>query len=76
MFTNRLVKANNPKSRGISRDRAQGMSAAVSLRKSGNYVVSVDGVGNGTAVSGYDDYGSIGAYQLKVKGCKNAFAGR
>ena len=76
LFTNRLVKANNPKSRGISRDRAQGMSAAVSLRKSGNYVVSVDGVGNGTAVSGYDDYGSIGAYQLKVKGCKNAFAGR
>ena len=36
---------------------------------SGQYYVRIDGVGRGTATTGYTDYGSIGAYTLNVSGC-------
>lgn len=60
-----LVDSDNPASARVSDFVASGMSASIDTTvEAGSYVVSVDGVGNGSAVSGYDDYASIGAYTL------------
>ena len=40
--------------------------------RTGAYFLRVDGIGNGTATSGYDDYGSLGAYTLSTTGCGGA----
>ncbi|MEP9364036.1 fibronectin type III domain-containing protein [Nocardioides sp. CN2-186] len=60
-----LVASDNPTSTRVSDFVASGMSASISTEVDpGDYVVSVDGVGNGTPANGYDDYASIGAYTL------------
>ncbi len=60
-----LVDSADPASARVSDFVASGMSASIDTTvSSGSYVVSVDGVGNGDAVTGYDDYASIGAYTL------------
>lgn len=65
-----LVTSANPVSARVSDAVASGMSASIATTlPAGVYVVSVDGVGNGTPVTGYDDYASIGAYTLAVSGC-------
>lgn len=52
---------------------ASGMSASITQSlASGTYYVSIDGVGNGDAMTGYDDYGSLGAYTLAATGCNGA----
>ncbi len=52
-----------------------GTDAAVTVpAPAGTYYVRVDGVGSGTATTGYSDYGSIGTYRLEVSGCDAATA--
>ena len=54
-------------------DPASGMNASLSRTlTSGTYYASVDGVGNGSWDTGYDDYGSLGAYTLAATGCDGA----
>ena len=45
------------------------MAATVTVPASGPIYARVDGVGNGTPSSGYDDYGSLGRYTLELSGC-------
>ena len=46
-----------------------GLDANIDLdRARGSYVVAVDGVGRGTPIASYDDYGSLGGYTLGVFG--------
>lgn len=66
----RPVATADPPSSRASRDRAGGMDATIRHRAgAGTYYVEVDGVGRGDASSAYNDYGSLGAYQLQVRGC-------
>ena len=66
----RTIATADPRARRVSRDRARGMSARMSRAvKRGNYFVAVDGVGLGDPATSYDDYGSVGAYRLRVRGC-------
>ena len=66
----RVVASADPPSARVSRDRASGMNASIARNaKRGVYYAAVDGVGRGSASSSYDDYGSLGAYRLKVRGC-------
>ena len=49
---------------------ATGMDASLSRTvTAGTYYASIDGVGNGPWSTGYDDYGSMGAYTLTATGC-------
>lgn len=65
--------ASNPASAADGYDSASGMSAAISTSVgSGHYYAEIDGVGNGNAATGYDDYGSLGAYTLTQSGCTGA----
>jgi len=60
----------NPKSAAITRDRARGLNATVAKKlPRGIYYAEVDGVGRGNPASSYDDYGSLGAYKVTVRGC-------
>ena len=65
------VDTDNPASARVSRDSASGLDASASgtALPSGQYYVRIDGVGRGTALNGYTDYGSVGAYTLQVTGC-------
>jgi hypothetical protein len=66
----RVVASANPPSATVSRDKASGMNAALARdAKPGIYYAAVDGVGRGSASWSYDDYGSLGAYKLTVRGC-------
>ena len=66
----RTVEAADPPSRRKSRDRAAGLNAAIQHRAGkGTYYVEVDGVGRGGPSTTYNDYGSLGAYRLTVRGC-------
>lgn len=53
-----------------------GMDAAASVASvaPATYLISVDGVGYGTASTGYTDYASIGGYRLTVTACASAAA--
>jgi hypothetical protein len=63
------VAGDDPVSFAVSSDVASGMGASVSTSvPAGTYRARVDGVGNGTPVTGYDDYASIGAYTIAVSG--------
>ncbi len=64
------VASVNPPSGAVNRDRASGLNATVTknLRR-GVYYAEVDGVGRGNPSSSYNDYGSLGAYKLSVRGC-------
>lgn len=60
----------NPASAAVDFDVASGLGATLTQSvPSGSYFAVVDGVGNGSPSSGYDDYGSLGAYRLAVAGC-------
>lgn len=59
----------NPPSAMVNAERASGLGATVSTNlAAGVYHVAVDGVGNGPWSTGYDDYGSLGAYSIQVTG--------
>lgn len=63
--TGGIVATDNPVSAFQSSDVATGLSASLATTvPSGTYYLRVDGVGNGTANTGYTDYGSVGAYNL------------
>jgi hypothetical protein len=60
-----VLASNNPASSLGNRDRANGLNAATSATVGLSLVYArVDGVGNGTGLTGYSDYGSIGQYTL------------
>ena len=64
------VASSDPRSGAINRDRARGLNAGVTKKlRRGIYYAEVDGVGRGDASSSYNDYGSLGAYKLNVRGC-------
>ena len=66
-----VIDIDNPASAFFDLDTASGLDAAVSgtALPAGQYYARVDGVGRGTALNGYTDYGSIGAYTLEHPGC-------
>lgn len=65
-----VVATADPASATVDSSRASGMDATLSTDvPAGTYHLSVDGVGNGTPDTGYDDYASIGGYDLSVTGC-------
>ncbi|SEB53677.1 Ig-like domain (group 3) [Nocardioides exalbidus] len=67
--TGQVVASADPPSAQVSDTTASGMDASLSRTlASGQYYVAVDGVGNGTWTTGYDDYGSLGAYTLSRTG--------
>jgi hypothetical protein len=64
-----VLATDNPVSAMVSADTASGLSASVTSNlTTGTYFVRVDGVGNGTGVTGYTDYASIGAYRFTSSG--------
>ncbi|MEQ6902418.1 hypothetical protein [Nocardioides sp. YIM 152588] len=64
-----VVDSDDPAVVRRSTAQATGLDAEVGVGSAtGAYYVRVDGVGHGTATTGYNDYGSIGAYQLTVDG--------
>lgn len=65
-----LLGTDDPASSNIGAT-ATGMGAAytASPAAADTYYVEVDGVGVGTASTGYTDYGSIGQYTLAITGC-------
>ena len=64
-----VVASANPASAMSSQDVATGMGATLTQSvPAGTYFVRVDGVGNGTVLTGYSDYASIGAYTLSASG--------
>ncbi|MCB0896340.1 MAG: fibronectin type III domain-containing protein [Nocardioidaceae bacterium] len=66
------VASADPLSARTSDDVATGLAATISTTVgSGQYLVRVDGVGTGSPVTGYNDYGSLGAYTLAVTGCSS-----
>ena len=68
-----VVATADPPSAQTSPSVASGLGASVSpTLSSGLYYVSVDGVGNGPWSTGYDDYGSLGAYTLSASGCDSS----
>ncbi|MCW2851469.1 MAG: hypothetical protein JWM84_1133, partial [Nocardioides sp.] len=69
-----VVTSDDPASSQATLAVANGMGATVSA-SAGTYYVAVDGVGTGTwAGSGYDDYGSLGAYTMSTTGTCNGAA--
>ncbi|RYB94984.1 hypothetical protein EUA93_11890 [Nocardioides oleivorans] len=73
--TGQVVATADPPSAQVSTSRASGMGASLTQTlPSGVYYVSVDGVGNGPWATGYDDYGSLGAYTLSRTGSCDGIA--
>ncbi|MCF6376599.1 Ig-like domain repeat protein [Nocardioides KLBMP 9356] len=71
--TGQPVVSDDPASAQSSPTTATGMDASISRTvTAGTYYASVDGVGNGPWSTGYDDYGSMGAYTLAATGCDGA----
>ncbi|MBL0749421.1 Ig-like domain repeat protein [Nocardioides baculatus] len=65
-----VVATADPTSTQTSLTTASGMGASLTRTVDpGLYYVSVDGVGNGPWSTGYDDYGSLGAYTMALSGC-------
>jgi hypothetical protein len=65
-----VVATADPASAQTSLTTASGMGASLTRTLApGLYYVSLDGVGNGTSSTGYDDYGSLGAYTMAMTGC-------
>ena len=68
-----VVTTADPASGEADADTATGLAATISRSVSaGEYAVRVDGVGNGSPSSGYNDYGSLGAYTLTASGCSDS----
>jgi hypothetical protein len=67
--TGSQVASADPASAWVSPLQASGLDAAITRTLApGRYYAEVDGVGRGTWSSGYDDYGSLGAYRVEVTG--------
>lgn len=68
------VAVDDPVSSAATLDVANGMDATATGTglPPGQYFARIDGVGRGTATTGYTDYGSLGAYTLQVTGCSPA----
>lgn len=66
-----VIDTDNPGSAFSTLDVASGMDASAqgTSLPSGQYYARIDGIGRGTQMAAYDDYGSIGAYTLQVTGC-------
>jgi hypothetical protein len=65
-----VVATDDPASAQTTTSTASGMAASLTRTLApGTYYASVDGVGNGSWSTGYDDYGSLGAYTLAAIGC-------
>lgn len=65
-----VVATDDPASAQTTTSIAAGMGASLTRTlSSGTYYAQVDGVGNGPWSTGYDDYGSLGAYTLAATGC-------
>ncbi|GAA1915911.1 hypothetical protein GCM10009815_08810 [Nocardioides marmoribigeumensis] len=65
------LAAVDPTSAEVDPEHASGMDAVWtgSLDLGTTYYLEVDGVGRGTADTGYTDYASVGAYSISVTGC-------
>lgn len=62
-----------PTTTRVGRDQADGLGATASAAVDGAAAyLEVSGVGQGTATSGYSDYGSLGAYTLRTTCTRNA----
>lgn len=60
----------DPPATMVDYDVAGGLGATASTTlPAGTYYVEVDGVGYGTASTGYTDYASLGQYTVQVNGC-------
>lgn len=71
--TGQVVATADPTSAQTSVSTASGLNASLSRTlTAGTYYARVDGVGNGDWSTGYDDYGSLGAYTLTSSGCDGA----
>jgi hypothetical protein len=65
------ISTADPPSAMVNESQASGLGATISTTlAAGSYHVEVDGVGNGSWSTGYDDYGSLGAYTVAVTGCQ------
>ena len=65
-----VVATADPPSARANDDVATGLGATINQSVAdGTYAVRVDGVGTGNPTTGYNDYGSLGAYTLTVGGC-------
>ncbi len=65
-----VLDTDNPTAAGVTYDVATGLDAQASANvASGTYYVRVDGIGAGSPLTSYNDYGSAGAYTLQVTGC-------
>lgn len=54
----------------VATSEPAGLAASLSADlPDGAWFVRVDGAGEGTWLTGYDDYGSLGAYRVSVAGC-------
>jgi hypothetical protein len=70
--TGSTVATADPASAQTSPTTASGLDASITeANASGTYYVAVDGTGNGPWTTGYDDYGSLGAYTLSSTGSCN-----
>ena len=68
-----VVTAADPVSVASTTDVANGLAASLTPTvTTATYFLRVDGVGNGTANTGYTDYASIGAYRLNLAGACDA----
>jgi Fibronectin type III domain len=68
-----VVTAADPVSAMSTTDVANGLAASLTPTvATATYFLRVDGVGNGTANSGYTDYASLGAYRLTLSGSCDA----
>ena len=66
----RVIESANPPSATVTRNKARGLNATITRGvRRGVYFAEVDGVGRGSPSTSYDDYGSLGAYRLTVRGC-------
>lgn len=60
----------DPAAAMVNRDTASGLSASAGVSTGpGTYYVEIDGVGYGSATTGYTDYASLGQYSVTVTGC-------
>ncbi|GAA4696406.1 hypothetical protein GCM10023226_38560 [Nocardioides nanhaiensis] len=58
-----------------SRATASGLGASLTVPSGDGWVLTVEGVGQGSwSGGGYDDYGSLGAYTVSAPGCDGALA--
>ncbi|MBS42719.1 MAG: hypothetical protein CMH83_06050 [Nocardioides sp.] len=54
---------------------ASGLGASLAVPAGTGWTISVEGTGSGDATTGYSDYGSLGAYTVRVLGCDDAASG-